>query len=150
MEIDSNINIKIVCGSGYLYKKDLEEFLAKLDNKRIDFTYATGIMSKKMENVDFAITSNGRTVYELAHMHIPSIVISQHKREATHNFSKLENGFINIGIYNDEIENKLKFYLKKLIGDKEYRYLLYLNTLKFNFLNNKQKVLNKILGLLEN
>jgi len=106
-------------------------------------------MSKKMENIDFAITSNGRTVYELAHMHIPSIVVSQHKRESTHKFSRLENGLINIGIYNDKIEEKLNFYLKKLIEDKEYRYLLYLNTLKFNFLKNKQKVLNKILKLLE-
>ena len=148
LELNYDINFKVVCGSGYLYKKELEKFLNRLDRK-IDFTYATGVMSQKMENTDIAITSNGRTVYELAHMHIPSIVISQHKREATHNFSKLENGFVNIGVYSDEIENKLQYYLKKLIEDKEYRYLLYLNTLKFNFLNNKQRVLDKILKLVE-
>ena len=149
LERNKDINIKIVCGGGYFYKKELEEYISQISNKKIDLTYATGIISKKMENIDFAITSNGRTVYELAHMHIPSIVISQHKRELTHKFSRLENGLINIGIYNDKIEEKLNFYLKKLMEDKEYRYLLYLNTLKFNFLKNKQKVLNKILKLLE-
>ena len=107
-------------------------------------------MSKKMEGADFAITSNGRTVYELAHMHVPAIVIAQHERESTHKFSKLENGFVNIGLYNDRnIEKRLIKYVKKLISDPEYRYLLYLNTLKFDFLKSKGTVLNKILELIK-
>jgi len=32
--------------------------------------------------------------------------------------------------------------------DKEYRYLLFLNISKFNFLPNKQKVIKKIMELL--
>ena len=143
---DSNIKIKVICGGGYLYRDELDVYVKNFSN--IEVIYQTGAISKKMENVDFAITSNGRTVYELAHMHIPSIVISQHKREDTHKFSILENGFINLGVVNFNTEKNIKNYVEKLLNDKEYRYLLYLNTTKFNFLPNKKKVLNKILELI--
>jgi len=143
---DSNIKIKVICGGGYLYRDELDVYVKKFSN--IEVIYQTGAISKKMENVDFAITSNGRTVYELAHMHIPSIVISQHKREDTHKFSILENGFINLGVVTNDIEENIKNYVDKLLNDKEYRYLLYLNTTKFNFLPNKKKVLDKILELI--
>lgn len=145
-----NIKIEVVCGGGYLYKKELNKFVKKLKNKNINLTFETGIISKKMENCDLAITSNGRTVYELAHMHIPAIVIAQHKRENTHNFSKLENGFVNVGLATDKnIETKIKKYFLKMLEDSEYRYLLYLNSLKFDFLKNKKKVIKKILSLID-
>ena len=149
--ISKNIKIEIVCGGGYLHKEELDKFINTHKDRDIDVTFQTGVISKKMEKCDLAITSNGRTVYELAHMHIPSIVISQHEREKTHNFSKLENGFINIGSINDaNIDKNIKKYTLKMISDSEYRYLLYLNTLKFNFLKNKKKVVKKIVSLIEN
>ena len=151
VDILGNIKIEVVCGGGYLHKEELDKFINAHKDKNIDVTFQTGIISKKMEECDLAITSNGRTVYELAHMHIPSIVISQHEREKTHNFSKLENGFINIGSINDEnIDENIKKYTLKMVNDSEYRYLLYLNTLKFDFLKNKKKVVEKIVSLIEN
>ena len=145
-KLNIKIPVEVVCGGGYLYKNELDKFTKNFDF--VNVTYKTGVISKKMEECDIAITSNGRTVYELAHMHIPSIVISQHERENTHKFSKLENGFINLGIFNNNTEDKLLFYLEKLLMDKEYRYLLFLNISKFNFLPNKQKVIKKIMELL--
>jgi spore coat polysaccharide biosynthesis predicted glycosyltransferase SpsG/CMP-N-acetylneuraminic acid synthetase len=144
-----NIKIDIVCGEGYLYKEQLQEYINALDYNKIFFTYQTGVMSQKMENTQIAITSNGRTVYELAHMSIPAIVISQHQREAGHNFSKLENGFISIGKINNNIEKDIIKYFHKLVTDDKYRYLLYLNTKRFNFLHNKTKVVKKILELIK-
>ena len=145
---DKNIKISIVCGSGYLYKEELKKFIKENHYKNIEVIFQTGVISKKMENTQIALSSNGRTVYELAHMHIPSIIISHHERENTHKFSKLENGFINLGIINDKTFKEIQTYIYKLINDKEYRYLLYLNTKQFNFLPNKKKVLNKILELI--
>ena len=79
-----------------------------------------------MENLQIAIASNGRTVYELAHMNIPSIIISQNKREQLHKFSIRENGFINLGIYE---KNKTKLQVKKyflnLISNENYRLQLF-------------------------
>lgn len=146
---DNNIKIYIVCGGGYLFKKELEQYLEHHLYKNIELTYAIGVISKIMEKTQMAFSSNGRTVYELADMNIPSVVISHHERENTHTFATLEKGFINLGIYDEKstsalIENNFK----KLIFDTDYRQLLFFNINKFNFRNNKQKVIKKILELL--
>ena len=51
-----------------------------------------------MSRMDLAITSQGRTVYELASMGVPAIVLAQNEREAKHVFAGIQNGFINLGI----------------------------------------------------
>ncbi len=55
-------------------------------------------VSSYMNKMDLAITSQGRTVYELASMGVPSIVLAQNEREAEHVFAGIQNGFINLGI----------------------------------------------------
>lgn len=55
-------------------------------------------VSSYMSKMDLAITSQGRTVYELASMGVPSIVLAQNEREAKHVFAGIQNGFINLGI----------------------------------------------------
>ncbi len=142
------IKIYVVCGSGYCFKKELEEFLDGCEYKNIELTYASGVISKIMEKTQIAISSNGRTIYELADMSIPAIVICHHEREATHSFASLENGFVNLGVYADDTADKIKTIFEKLIEDSDYRKLLFLNTQRFNFRENKQKVVNTILGLL--
>ena len=55
-------------------------------------------VSSYMGMMDLAITSQGRTVYELASMGVPAIVLAQNDREARHVFAGIQNGFINLGI----------------------------------------------------
>lgn len=144
-----NIKIHIVCGSPYLFKKELEEFLLKCKYKNIELTYASNAISKVMEKTQLAITSNGRTVYELADMNIPSIVISHHEREYSHAFANLERGFINLGIIHRGIKSKTAKRFEKLVNDKDYRELLFMNMEKYSFRKNKQKVVNKIMELIK-
>ena len=145
-----NIAVFIVCGGGYLYKNELEDYLEKISYKNIELLYAVEVISQIMEKTQIAFSSNGRTVYELAHMNIPSIVISHHEREATHSFATLEKGFINLGVYDkDNIENIIIKNFKKLLDD-EYRELLFMNIKKYDFKENKKKVVKKIMELLEN
>ena len=143
-----NIKIYIVCGSGYLFKDTLETYLHNLKYKNIELTYASGVISKIMEKTQIAISSNGRTVYELADMNIPSIVISHHEREATHCFANLARGFINLGIVNKETDKHLLTAFLKIITDTDYRELLFMNIEKYTFRKNKQKVVKKIMDLL--
>jgi spore coat polysaccharide biosynthesis predicted glycosyltransferase SpsG len=58
-----------------------------------------------MGRMDLAITSQGRTVYELASMGVPAIVLAQNDREAMHVFAGIQNGFINLGI-GDETDDE--------------------------------------------
>lgn len=145
---EKNIKINIVCGGAYKFKDNLEDFLDKCIYKNIELTFASGVISKIMEKCGLAISSNGRTVYELADMNIPSIVISHHERESTHSFATLDKGFINLGIIEQNIHIKIKEKFEKLIEDNDYRELLFMNIKKYSFRENKQKVVRKILELL--
>ena len=150
MCIEHNIKVFIVCGSGYRHKKDLGIFIQNQEYKKIQFTFSSGVISKIMEKTQLAISSNGRTVYELADMNIPSIIISHHEREGTHKFASFERGFINPGVYKGRETNKrIHESFEKLICDENYRKKLFLNIKKYNFRGNKIKVLNKILSLIE-
>ena len=103
-----------------------------------------------MEHSEIAIVSNGRTVYELAHMNIPAIVISMHERELTHNFACEENGFMNLGLYKkDSTPNVVHDALERLIVDTEFRSTLFKRTLPYQFNKNKERVLEKILSFLK-
>lgn len=147
---DHDIGISVVAGQGYKYKKELTDFLKTIVGTRIEFTYATGIMSEIMERSQVAISSNGRTVYELAHMHIPSIIVSHHERENTHLFSSKENGFINLGAYRQgESEALILESLKQLVEDADFRRAKFDKMLTFDFTRSKSMVVDKILSLLD-
>ncbi len=62
-------------------------------------------VSSYMSRMDLAVTSQGRTVYELASMGVPAIVLAQNDREAKHVFAGIQNGFINLGI-GDETDDE--------------------------------------------
>lgn len=144
-----DIKICIVTGGGYIHKEKLGNYLANTSYKNIEFTYATGVMSKIMEKSQIAISSNGRTVYELAHMKIPSIIVSHHERENTHLFSKEENGFINMGVYKQGLSEKLILEgLEKLVYDNTFRKRLFDSMKNFSFTKNKTRVVKMVLDLL--
>ncbi len=70
-------------------------------------------MPELMSSCDVAVTSRGRTGYELAMLGIPTIAMAQNKREEQHGFVSNENGFTYIGLNPDDevIESNLKMYL---------------------------------------
>jgi spore coat polysaccharide biosynthesis predicted glycosyltransferase SpsG/CMP-N-acetylneuraminic acid synthetase len=142
-----NIHIHIVTGAGYKRYDQLED-----ENKGeslVTLTKETGVISSIMEQSQLAIVSNGRTLYELAHMNIPAIVISQHKRETTHSFACEENGFIPIGLFEEGFTGpKIREQLARLLDDEEYRHQLFERTIKYGFTSNKKKVLKRMLALL--
>lgn len=67
-----------------------------------------------MSKCDIAVTSRGRTGYELAMLGIPSISIAQNERESFHTFISEKNGFEYLGINpsDDQIEKSLEKYLQ--------------------------------------
>lgn len=146
----NNIKVYIVGGGGYLYKEDLQNYVNNCGYENIEVTFASGVISGIMEKTQIAFSSNGRTVYELAQMNIPAIVTSHHSREAEHKFAVLENGFINLGVYeSDKTQKMIDNFFKKLIYDNDYRRLLFEQVKRFDFKNNKQVVLSKILSLID-
>lgn len=142
------IAIRIVAGPGYAHKQELEARIARLRNPAIEFTWATNIMSRMMEGVDVAITSAGRTVYELAWMRVPGLVLATHEREARHGFARLENGFAFAGLMAETADARiLELFLQLLEGN--LRHELWQRQNSISFAGNKARVIGLIMNQLE-
>lgn len=55
-------------------------------------------MSDLMRVSDLAVSSQGRTTFELGSMGVPTIVLAQNEREQLHTYAQMNNGFINLGL----------------------------------------------------
>ena len=86
------LRYNFILGSGYVNDSidGIDDYIeVYTDVKRV---------SDFMRIADLAFTSQGRTVYELASMGIPAIVLAQNEREQLHSFAQMQNGFINLGL----------------------------------------------------
>lgn len=144
-----SIKIFVVTGEGYSHLASFEKEIIAESASEIECIHKTGVMSKIMEKVQVAISSNGRTVYELAHMNIPTIVVSHHERESHHKFSCSDNGFVNLGCYEEgTTESRLLSEFSRIISDDAYRKRLASSMEKFSFVENKKKINNIISSLI--
>lgn len=94
-------------------KHNVEELLAYNKYKNMTVLYDVTNMPELMSSCDVAITSKGRTSFELALLGIPSIAMAQNHREEKHGFVCNENGFSYIGLNPDDeiIESYLRMYM---------------------------------------
>ena len=142
-----NITIYIACGISNKNINKIEINVCKRYKSNVKFIKESNQIPFIMSQCDFAFTSNGRTVLELAYMNIPSIILFQNIRESKHDFYKISNGSIVLGFCKKNNNNILENF-KKINSNSNRRKQLYDNLLKFNFSRNKfyyQKFLNKIL-----
>lgn len=81
-------------------------------------------ISSYMRKADIALTSQGRTIYELASLGVPSIVLAQNEREKLHTFAQISNGFVNLGLGTEVEELKILKTFEWLATSYESRYEL--------------------------
>ncbi|MGE9985942.1 cytidine 5'-phosphate N-acetylneuraminic acid synthetase [Desulfovibrio sp. SGI.169] len=142
------IAIRVVAGPGYAHKESMEAHLRALENPLVSFTWATNVMSRMMEGADLAICSAGRTVYELAHMRVPGMVLAHHEREARHTFARPRNGFAFLGLMDRVDDAKIRnVFLAMLKQNRRARFWARQNRL--NFTANKARVVDLMLNLLD-
>lgn len=94
-------------------KMNVERLLEYNSEPNIDVLYDVTNMPELMSSCDVAITSRGRTGYELAILGIPSVAMAQNLREEKHAFVCNENGFTYLGLNppDEVIESNLDMYL---------------------------------------
>ncbi|WP_022851581.1 cytidylyltransferase domain-containing protein [Limisalsivibrio acetivorans] len=90
--VDNRIAVDVVLGLGYEVGHDLSRF------EKANIYRNIKNMSEFMFNADIVFTSAGRTVYEIACIGTPAIIMAQNEREMTHFFANAQNGFINMGL----------------------------------------------------
>jgi spore coat polysaccharide biosynthesis predicted glycosyltransferase SpsG len=113
------------------------------NNFNIILVDGSDFMAKYTRDIDFAIVSNGRTVFELASMNIPILAISVNSREQNHNFVKEQNVGIKIDYEESSYEKSLKNSLEKMLNFNN-RKIYKKNLTKIDLLNGINIVVDKI------
>ena len=112
--------VTVVVGLGY---RQFEELVNSAKNFKIKVEFKQHVknISRMMHDADLAFTSAGRTVYELASLGIPTIVIAQNEREMRHTFARTDNGIINMGLGWQVTDEDIKETTQKLVNDYQLR-----------------------------
>ncbi|MBQ7617558.1 MAG: cytidine 5'-phosphate N-acetylneuraminic acid synthetase, partial [Desulfovibrio sp.] len=143
-----NLAIRLVTGPGYAHLASMTEHIRKLNNPLLTFTSATNVMSKMMEGADLAICSAGRTVYELAHMRIPALVLAHHEREAKHTFARARHGFAFLGLMQKVSDETIRRVFQAMLR-QENRARFWKRQNALDFVPNKARVIRLMESLLD-
>lgn len=138
-----NINFYVVIGK---VKKNVDSILSYNQYGNIKAMHNIDNMAEVMSMCDMAITSRGRTGYELVFLGIPTISIAQNCREELHTFLREENGVKYLGFKPSEelIENTFNNYL---FSTKEDRKNIQRKMLAKDLRNGRKNVMNIIMNL---
>lgn len=137
------IIFNFVTGLGY----DCEGNQVKsMEHSNIHVINNTNNVSKYMKNADLAFTSQGRTVYELASLGIPAIVLAQNERETMHSFAQMKNGFLNLGLGRKVHDDTIIRTFEWLISVPQVREEMRSHMLSFDLKRGIERVRRIILG----
>ena len=109
------IELTVVAGLGY----PSVDALRRIDGIRV----AVGVadMADRIASSDLVFTSAGRTVFEVAAMGRPAIVLAQNPRELTHFFASEEHGFLNLGLASEVSRESIREAFRTAVEDSEWR-----------------------------
>lgn len=104
------IHFRFILGAGY---DNSVNNLVTDEAYNIEVLQDVKRVSAALSDADLAFTSQGRTVYELAAMGVPAIVMAQNERETKHTFAQMNNGFLNLGmgvnVTDETVEKTFRF-----------------------------------------
>jgi CMP-N-acetylneuraminic acid synthetase/spore coat polysaccharide biosynthesis predicted glycosyltransferase SpsG len=141
-----DIHVTVILGLGYPFREELRTHVDTLNKEgfSIELKENVSMMAKYMANADLVITSNGRTLYEVASLGIPCISISQNEREMRHMFSQICKGIMNLGIAFNVSEDAIASALSRVIEDYHLRKEMGKNMLKFDLKKGSDRTLRLI------
>jgi CMP-N-acetylneuraminic acid synthetase/spore coat polysaccharide biosynthesis predicted glycosyltransferase SpsG len=142
-DVPSNFKITIILGPGYSKTEELNSYLGNV-NRDIKVYNKVKNMAEHMYKADLIFSSAGRTMYEIAMIGTPAIIISQNSREMTHLFGHNYNGFVNLGLHSDLTEKKVEDQFVKLMENVEIRKLMNKRMLMHDLKNGISRVLEII------
>ena len=136
------LEFHIITGFGYKYKNEI----INDSRHRIFVHHDVKRVSRYLSRADLAVTSQGRTIYELACMGVPSIVLAQNNRELGHVFAGISNGFINLGIGREQENEAICATVEWLIRTPNVRRQMHELLLEKDFRQGQERVIRLILG----
>lgn len=144
-----NISITVILGLGYQYEGELKDYVSDLTSLSIEIVKGTPRISDYMLTADLALTSGGRTVFELAAMNVPTIVVCQNKRELTHKFATSENGVINLGYREYVDDEQIRSTFASVAMSQDMRNLMLEKAKSQDLTGGKKRVISMIEALMK-
>jgi len=144
------IRLDIVAGPGYAHMQQLDAVVARLRTQGLEVavTCAPAAMSEHMAAAQIAFSSAGRTVFELASLRVPTVVLCQNARETTHTFANAANGFFNLGLGVSATSADILKSFERLVDDAALRSSMTERMAANDFRAGKETVVSEIKDLL--
>jgi|APSaa5957512535_1039671.scaffolds.fasta_scaffold00351_24 spore coat polysaccharide biosynthesis predicted glycosyltransferase SpsG/CMP-N-acetylneuraminic acid synthetase len=150
LKIISTLDVKqieftVILGLGYSHKKSLEPLINSMRKNgfQIKIVEKSHFLAKYFRESDFAIASNGRTIFELAALRIPVIAIPVNKRELHHSFVLHADVGFQIIPNKKNSENEFVNAFNLMLNPKKRQYFIK-NLKKLDLLNGVNLITNKI------
>jgi CMP-N-acetylneuraminic acid synthetase/spore coat polysaccharide biosynthesis predicted glycosyltransferase SpsG len=112
---ERGIDVEVVLGRGYDHDP------AGIARPGVTVASAVPDMAERIRAADLAITSAGRTVFEVATLGTPAIVLAQNDRELTHTFASEDHGFRHLGLGRDVPAATIAAEFERLVDDPAMR-----------------------------
>lgn len=141
--LSKNIDLKIITGLGY----DKYETLKMFD--KVTLHTQVNNMAEHMAEADIVFSSAGRTIYELACVGVPSIILCQNEREKSHFFASKQYGFQDMGIGEDISEKEILKAFSDLAENFETRNYMSKLMQSCDIKNGKNRVIKLITDLID-
>lgn len=147
LEVDHAVSVDVIIGPGNYRIEQLREWIhLNYKNKRIKINLIEEAdIREYISHADIGISSQGRTIFELAYFNVPSVIMAQNERERLHTFACSENGFVNLGLGIDVVTSELTQKIKDLIENTSKRKQLYIRMRSLEMNNGLEEVKKLIL-----
>lgn len=142
------LRVSIVTGAGYQHLDRLKSELATWPSGRVELAAGTRRMSDYMSRADVAFSSAGRTVFELAAMRVPTIILAANEREETHTFASEANGFTYLGRADQVSNAEIVHAWQRIADDAAMRQLMRRRMGQWDFRDGRTRVMAELAPLL--
>ncbi len=143
-EEPGQLSVRVVLGMGFSGDRAEVDRVAAASPHRIRIDQDVPVISSIMNQVDMAITSAGRTVFELASMGIPMIVLAQNDREMTHVFARTSPGIGFLGRGDSVARDRFSEMFRKIRNDAAERQKMQNSLLAMNVRRGIDQVIDVI------
>lgn len=109
------IALSVILGLGYRCVDSLEPF------RHAEIVRSVPDMAVRIQEADLVFTSAGRTIFEIAAVGTPAIVLAQNERELTHVFASPANGFRHLGLGTQVEVGTIREALQRLLRRTDLR-----------------------------
>jgi spore coat polysaccharide biosynthesis predicted glycosyltransferase SpsG len=142
------IRVHVVTGMGYAHAADLDALVRRIGSPLLSRANGTKRMSDFMARADVAFSSTGRTLFELATLRVPAIVMACNAREETHPFARAHAGFIYLGRHDRVSDDRLRQAFVDVVDAPARRQAMRAAMEQFDFRHGKARVLAELASAL--